>query len=40
MSPHLNHVYLFFKVSTDFMNGKNLTFNEIKHTMADGHIAK
>ena len=40
MSPRLNHVDVLFKVSTDFMNGKNFTFNKMKYTMADGHIAK
>lgn len=32
--------YGMVKVSTDFMNGKNFTFNKMKYTMADGHIAK
>ena len=40
MSPHLNHVDLLFKVSTDFMNGKNFTFNKMKFTMTNGRIAK
>jgi hypothetical protein len=38
MSLHLHHVDLLFKVSTDFMNGKNFTFNKKKYTMANGRL--
>ena len=38
MSPRLNHVDVLFKVSTDFMNGKNFTFNKMNYSMTNGRL--